>query len=309
MTNTIIIDASSAPDPASAQLRTASLRSQHPAGSAAKPRLTFGGLVRAERIKLSSLRSIKFTLAGSLIAGIGLSTLIAFVWSANALGQTGAVDTPESLQEYLLISATFAAPFLSLVFGVLGVLVISSEYASGLILSTLVAAPRRNSVFLAKTLVLAVTAALVALVNSVIGLGVALIFAPEAAAELFTLRVVSGVLGGVGYLVLIALFAFGIAAMLRNAAGAIGIVAGVTFVAPIAFSMLTMSGWEWVPVVSEYVPTMLLNTLIMGIQPAAAGVEAAAGVPGYWGALGAMAVWAVVALVPAFALFGRRDAH
>lgn len=43
----------------------------------------------------------------------------------------------EPLSEYLLMASTFAAPFLALVFGVLGVFSMASEYSSGMLLSSL----------------------------------------------------------------------------------------------------------------------------------------------------------------------------
>lgn len=311
MTTTILIDGSSAPDPRASHPSTASRpAAARPAGrrAAAGAKLSFGGLLRAERIKLSSLRSIRFTLAATLAAGLGLSGLIALLWNSEAMAPAG-TQTAAELQQYLLMTASISAPFIALVFGVLGVLVMSSEYASGLILSTLVAAPRRAAVFMAKAVVLAATAAITAIIVIGGGLLVGVLFQPAAAEQVFTTQVMTGALGTAAYLTLLALFAFGIATLTRNAAAGIGIVAGVTFVAPIAFSMLMMTNWDWVPTVIDYLPTQLGNTLSMGIIPAADAAAAGASGVGYAGSLIAMVAWAAVTVIPAAIVFNRRDAH
>lgn len=306
MTTTMILDGSTAPDP----------RADHPSATtrplaqraAAGAKLSFGGLLRAERIKLSSLRSIRFTLAATLLAGLGMSSLIALLWNSETSGPEN-MQSAEGLQQYLLMASTISLPFIALVFGVLGVLVMSSEYASGLILSTLVAAPRRGAVFLAKAVVLAVLSAITAVVVVGGGLLIGVIFEPEATAQIATVKVLTGTLGAVFFLTMLAVFAFGVATLTRNAAAGIGIVAGVTFVAPIALSMLTMTSWEWVPTVMDYVPTQLGNTLSAGIIPAAEAAMMGNTGLGYWGSFIAMAVWAAVTVVPAAIVFKRRDAH
>lgn len=306
MTTTLLIDGSSAPDPRASHPSTASRPRRQRAAAGAK--LSFGGLLRAERIKLSSLRSIRFTLAATLLAGFGLSGLIALLWNTEAMAPVGA-QTAADLQQYLLMTASISAPFIALVFGVLGVLVMSSEYASGLILSTLVAAPRRGAVFLAKAVVLAVTAAITAIIVIGGGLLLGVLFKPEAAEQLFTSQVMTGALGTAAYLTLLALFAFGVATLTRNAAAGIGIVAGITFVAPIAFSMLLMSGWEWVPTVIDYLPTQLGNTLSMGVVSVADAEAMGISGIGYGASLLAMVGWAALTVIPAAIVFRRRDAH
>ena len=268
------------------------------------PRLTFGGVMRSEWIKLSSLRSIKVTILVTLILGLGPGTLISLMLSNEIDSATGAMmfgSGDSGLQAYLLTAATFAAPFLSLIFGVIGVLAMSTEYSSGMILSTLAAVPRRTPVHVAKALVLSIMVAIIALVLVFGVLGIAAAFLPEAASQLTSGVVISGCLGTVGYLVLISLFAYGVAGILRSTAGGVAVVAGVTFVLLIAVQMLSMTGWEWVPVVADYLPMSLGNTLSRGL------VETADG-PGYWGSLVALVIWVVAAVVPSLILFKTRDA-
>lgn len=294
MTTSIIIDTQAA-------LAEHTAASPRPAPRKVYARQSFGGIVRSERIKLSSLRSIRITLALTALSGLGMSALIALVWRDNMMNATAA--SAADLQGYLLAAATFPAPFLALIFGVLGVFAISSEYTSGMILSTLAAVPRRTPVFVAKGLVLAAVSAITALVLVVGGMGFAVAMAPDSAAQLASVPVISGLLGTVAYLVLIALFAFGVAGLLRSTAGGIAVVAGVTFVLPVALQMLGMTGWAWVSTALDLIPISLGNTLSMGIADAAG-----TGGLSFWQALIAMAIWAAVTVLPAAMLFKRRDA-
>lgn len=273
------------------------------AGTGMTPKLSFSGVVRSERIKLTSLRSFSITLAITIIAGVGLTFLggmaMTSMYSAMEVDMS-AMPTSE-LQSYLLNVATSASPFLALIFGVLGVFAMSSEYSSGMILSSLAAVPRRTPMYLAKALVLTVISGLTAFLLSAAGLGVAILYAPEASTEVFTTVVVSGVIGTVAYLVLIALLGFGFAAILRSTAGAIAVLAGLTFVLPIGFQILTLTNWEWVPVVGNYLPMTLGSTLAMGHVPVESG-------PTFFVALLAIAVWAAVPVILGHVLLKARDA-
>jgi len=259
-------------------------------------------VLRSERIKLASLRSIRITLATTLFLGLALSIMIAALWSAD-VGTGGVIPVdPLGYQSYLLMVATFSAPFLALVFGVLGVFAISSEYSTGMILSTLAAVPRRTPVLVAKAAVTAVVAAITAGILVVGGLGIGVAFLPLAAPELGSVAVISGALGTITYLACIALFAFGISALLRSTAGGIAVVAGVTFVLPVVFQVLSLLEWEWVLTVSNVLPAALGNTLAQGIVEPTGGLS-------FWGALAAMLVWVAAALIPASIAFARRDAR
>ncbi|GAA2831410.1 ABC-2 type transport system permease protein [Leucobacter komagatae] len=273
------------------------------AGSGRAPRLSFGGVLKSERIKLSSLRSIRITLLITLLASAGLSLLSA--WAMKSSFSYEGVEvfalSGEALQSYLLTVSTFASPFLALIFGVLGVFVMSSEYSSGMILSSLAAVPKRSPMYFGKALVLAAIAAITALVLVVLGLAIGVLFLPDAASEMFSVPVLTGALGAIVYLVCVALLGFGFAAILRSTAGGISVVAGLIFVLPIGFQFLSMTGWEWVPTVSNYLPLALGSTLSMG--DVAAGTD-----PGYWGAMLAIVLWAAVPAALGLAVLKSRDA-
>lgn len=273
------------------------------AGSGRAPRLSFGGVLKSERIKLSSLRSIRITLLITLLASAGLSLLSA--WAMKSSFSYEGVEvfalSADALQSYLLTVSTFASPFLALIFGVLGVFVMSSEYSSGMILSSLAAVPKRTPMYFGKALVLAAIAAVTALVLVVVGLAIGVLFLPDAASEILSVPVLTGALGAIVYLVCVALLGFGFAAILRSTAGGISVVAGLIFVLPIGFQFLSMTGWEWVPTVAKFLPMALGSTLSMG--DVAASTD-----PSYWLAMIAIVLWAAVPAALGLAVLKSRDA-
>lgn len=273
------------------------------AGSGRAPRLSFGGVLKSERIKLSSLRSIRITLLITLLASAGLSLLSA--WAMKSSFSYEGVEvfalSADALQSYLLTVSTFASPFLALIFGVLGVFVMSSEYSSGMILSSLAAVPKRTPMYFGKALVLAAIAAVTALVLVAVGLAIGVLFLPDAASEILSVPVLTGALGAIVYLVCVALLGFGFAAILRSTAGGISVVAGLIFVLPIGFQFLSMTGWEWVPTVAKYLPMALGSTLSMG--DVAASTD-----PSYWLAMIAIVLWAAVPAALGLAVLKSRDA-
>ncbi|QIM16693.1 ABC transporter permease [Leucobacter insecticola] len=303
MNSTIVIDASSVPNPnQTSQPEPTSRASLQRRNGEPRPRLTFGGVVRSERIKLTSLRGVRITMLVSVVAGLGLSLLMAWMMSSSNAGGVDEVfgTGDEALQSYLLMISTFSASFLSLVFGVLGVFAVASEYSSGMILSTLTAVPKRMPVALAKTLVLSTLALLAAVIVVGGGLGIAAAFAPKALGQIGSTVVISGALGTVAYLVIFALFAMGVAGMLRSSAGAIAVVTGVAFVLPVGFQVLTMTGWAWVYDVMNVLPSSLGSILSQGTLEGS--------VVGFWPALALMAAWAAATLIPAAIVFVWRDA-
>ena len=270
------------------------------------PKLNFGGVIRSEWIKLSSLRSIRIIVLLTLIGGIALNLLIALVASSE-FGMDGLSQAGDAMhQTYLLTVATFASPFMALVFGALGVFAIGSEYSSGMILSTLIAVPGRKAVFAAKTIVTAILALGMGLILTLVSLGIAVLTFPATGDQVFSGPVISGVLGTALFLTLITTFALGVAALLRSTAGGIVVVVGIMFVLPIAIGILAgLSTWEWPYELSRYLPDHLGATLSQGIQDPELSSESC----GYWKALLCMIGWAAITLIPAGVLFTKRDAR
>lgn len=119
-------------------------------------RVSLGGVIRSEWIKLWSVRSFYIGLVAAFVVAVGFGVLFsAFAGSQpedgggpGPGGPGGGGADPVSLS---LAGFNLAV----LIVGVLGVLLVTSEYSSGLIRSTISAVPRRIPVLASKAIDLA----------------------------------------------------------------------------------------------------------------------------------------------------------
>ena len=270
----------------------------------ATTRLTFPGVLRSEWIKLRTLRSTWWC-AGVIV---GLSVLFGVLVS---LAVPGGTRLPTGQQNALAVQVlTLSVNFTQLVAAVLGVLVISGEYGTGMIRSTFAAVPRRIPAVVAKLLVLSVAVLIVGLVSSALtalasapllgahGIGLA----PDAALWL-------PVLGSSAYLVLIAALAFAIGALIRNTAGGIATALGLLLVAPIVVNVAAaLTRAAWLQSVAAVLPSNAGAQLSAYATPSGPDLGASdVLVLNGWGGLGVMLAWIAVFLVPALILVRRRD--
>jgi ABC-2 type transport system permease protein len=145
--------------------------------------------IASEWTKLRSVRSTYWTIFAALIVGIGLGCAIS-AGNAHAYHSFDAHDrllfdpTADSL------SGLF---FAQLAFAVFGVLIMSAEYTTGLIRTTIAAVPQRGYVLAAKAIMAAITATVISLVIafSAFSLG-QLIFSGYSARSIFTGAVIPG---------------------------------------------------------------------------------------------------------------------
>jgi ABC-2 type transport system permease protein len=209
-------------------------------------RIGLGAFLTAEWIKIRTVRSTLWTLVALAVVSIGLTVLICAV-SADSLAKDLAETPPDpDAHPDQLISV-------GVVFGqvaalVLGVLVVSAEYATGMIRATLTAMPRRTSVLVAKGAVLA-------LLLFVIGTAVAFVgyFAGNAFLENKDIGVplddpgVARALFGNGlYLTVLGLFGFALALLLRHTAGAVTVGLAMIYVVGTLVSLLPGEWGEWI---------------------------------------------------------------
>lgn len=184
--------------------------------------------VRAEWAKVTSLRSTTWALLAAF-AG----TLLVSAYSAHsATGHPvrwyqGFDPTNQSLAGLALGS---------LVIGVLGILVITGEFGTGTIRSSLAAVPRRSDLLAAKVIVVGLLALIVGEVLSfgsyLVGWAV-LATGGAPTATLGQPGVLRAVVESGAYLALVALFGLGIGTVIRHTAGAIAAFVGATLLLPI----------------------------------------------------------------------------
>ena len=124
-------------------------------------RLTFGGLLRSEWIKLRSLRSTVWCLGIVIVLAVGVAAASAGLYHLENISAL-----PKDVANgYVVSAATIGLSFTQLAVAVLGVLVISGEYATGMIRSTYTADPRRLGAYFAKFIVLAVVVFVVGVIS------------------------------------------------------------------------------------------------------------------------------------------------
>ena len=243
-----------------------------PARSSAGSRgVTFGGVLRSEWIKLWSLTSTRILLGLTLVAIVGvgaLAVLIRYTFldeavrSAREQGQT---MTPEMLGQSFPPDSGFDLYNLPnaglqigiLILGSLAVLFMSSEYATGMIRSTMNAVPRRLPAFAAKAIILAVISYLI---SATAGVATFLIAMPVFQGMGFDLDwstdgVLYSILTGGLYVAGVALIGLSLGTLLRNSAGGITVLVGIFFVLSIAAGFMTLIPGEFWKYVPQYIPS------------------------------------------------------
>lgn len=124
--------------------------------------------------------------------------------------------------------------------GVLGVLLVTSEYATGLIRTTFAAVPRRLPVLWGKAVLLAaaITAVSLPAAFAAFAGGQSILSRQHLSVPLSQPGVARAVIGSALYLAVVALLGLGLGALIRNAAGGIAALFGLLYGLPLAASFL-----------------------------------------------------------------------
>jgi len=269
---------------------------------AVKP-VTFPRVLTSEWLKFWSLRSTYWALGATLVAMVLISLLLAFGASQSA---DAGFDT--GLDGLTVIGTTYVMA--QLVVAVLGVLMITGEYSTGMIRSTFAAVPSRVPALVAKAIVIAVVAFVVGVVGVALSyvLTMPLLGDVGGAADLGdpdTLRMFWGT--GL-YLAAVGLFGLALGGLLRHSAGALATVLGILLLLPVIVQ-LAMSALEWLRDAYPYLPTTAGERIVAVDNP---GMDMqTVGLPTLlepWAGLGVFAIYVAVALLAAAVLMRRRDA-
>jgi ABC-2 type transport system permease protein len=256
-------------------------------------RVTFAHVVRSEWTKLRSVRSSWWAFFAAVAFTIGVGALASAVVSHHWPHMS-----PQDRADFHPLEVNLAGIQLAqLAIGVLGVLVMTAEYSTGMIRATMSAVPTRLPVLWAKSIVYAaVTLALMipaTLIAFVVGEA---IFSGRNIDIAFTHPGVARALVGAGlYLAAIGLFGLGLGAVVRNTAGGIALFAGLMFVLPPLMNVLPLS---WNNAISPYLP-LQAGEQIMSITP---GNHLSP-----WGGFAVLCGYAAASLALAAVLLVRRD--
>ena len=212
-------------------------------------RVTFREVLDSEWLKIRTVRSTLWTMLSLVIVVIGMSALVCAI-TASTFDKL----KPDEKAKFdpTAFSISPGSYFGVIAALVLGVLVITGEYATGLIRSSLTAVPRRIELFLGK----AVCLAAIVLIASVIAMfasffiGQAILSTHHLNTSLGKPHVLRAVIGGALYLTGAALFAYAIGMLLRHTGGAVTVAIGTIFVLPIVSGFFPNS-WH----VAKYTPS------------------------------------------------------
>lgn len=202
----------------------------------------FGANARAEWTKLRSVRSTVWT----LLATVGLAIAFGALIGASQMSSWDNLEASERLR-FDPTSFSLSGLFLAqLAVGVLGVLVITSEYATGQIRATLGATPQRFTVLAAKATTFTGVVLGTGLVASFSAFltGQAIFASKGLEASLSDPGVLRAVFGGALYLTGVGLLGIGVGTILRRTAGAVAALVALLFILPIVTGFLPSSFQE-----------------------------------------------------------------
>jgi ABC-2 type transport system permease protein len=253
--------------------------------------VTVPRVIRSEWLKLRTLRSSWYTLAGAAVAMILIGLLI-----ASATGKNGATLKPVDLAASGPLRGFY---FAQLLVAVLGVLFVSSEYGTGQIRSTLAAVPRRWQVLQAKSVVFGGVVFGVMTVASFITYFAAQGFLSHShhGTSLSDPGALRAVVGTGIYLALVGVLGGAMGWIVRSTAGGIAAVLGLLLVVPLIASALPGSLGN---TVTEYLPSMAGGSFASSIHTANS-LSSGAG-------LAVLCLWVAAALAVGGVLLHRRDA-
>lgn len=255
---------------------------------------TFVDALRSEWTKLRTVRSTFWSLVVAAVLGIGLGAVISWA-GANRYSHDLGLHLDWNPTDHSLRSLGIA----QLAFAVLGVLIISGEYSTGMIRTSMAAVAKRSRMLCAKLSVFSVVCLLAGevIAFATFFLGQALIYGKAPSASIGYPHVARAVIGSGVYLALLALAGAGFGTILRHAAAGIAVIVAILFVLPgIAYALPT----SWQQPIEKYWPTNAGQQFAM--------VRREAHTLGPWAGLGVMAAFVAAVLVVAFVLLERRDA-
>ncbi|MGC5344336.1 ABC transporter permease subunit [Streptomyces sp. DT24] len=253
-------------------------------------------VLRSEWTKIRTVSSTKWTLVAAFFVTVALSAAL----SALMKSQFDSLSSEER--------ATFDPTFVSfsgmtlgqLAMVVFGVLVVGTEYSSGMIRTSLAAVPKRGSFLFCKILVAGGLALLVGLATSFVSFFLGQALLGEHRTTIGADNVLRAVIGGGVYMGLIAIFSMGVATMLRSSMLSLGILMPFFFL----ISQI-LSAVPGAKKVARYFPDQA-GSKIMQVVPDA--LNTAKAPYGPWGGLGIMVLWTAAALIGGYLVLRKRDA-
>ncbi len=266
------------------------------------PGPAFHRVLNSEFIKFRTLMSTLILLASTAVVMVGFAALAA--WGTGQFAEQAAKD-PEAAAAIaaqggdLAVSIpTSGISFAQLILGSLGVLLMSSEFTTGMARSTFAAVPKRLSPFLAKLIVVVVSAFLLTAVSTYIAglVSLPIVDNYDLKLDLGSSQSVKLLLVNSIYVAAVAAIGMALGTIVRNSAGGIMSLVGIFFVLPIAFQLIP---GDFFKEASKFLPTNTLSPLT-AVEHVPETLEA-------WQAGLVLGAWVVVPVALAMVLLKKRD--
>jgi ABC-2 type transport system permease protein len=291
------------------------------------------GVIASEFTKLRSVRSTYWTIAALFIVSVGIAAIAGFGIASQLHNNPWNKASTDAAQASLIAFFEIG----QLIIAVLGALVITSEYSTGMIRTSLTAMPRRGTVYAAKLIVFGTVTLIVTLITSFVSffVGQAAMSGSGVSASLFhsvtiprnvnlspppggpnsnappiyhffgtivisPSTVLTAIVGCALFVTVVALIAFGLGAIIRHTAGAITSVIGLMFILPIIIQVALPDTWRWD--VMRFFPDAAGRVLSVTTGQTVQHLWSA------WPQFGVTLIYAAVLLAVGAYLFRKRDA-
>ncbi|MET9967903.1 ABC transporter permease [Streptomyces sp. NPDC006356] len=251
-------------------------------------------VVRSEWTKIRSVASTVWTLSLAVVVTIALGMLISGL-SANEFDNMSERDRLSFDPTFISFAGMSLGQLALIVFGVL---VVSNEYSTGMIRTSLAAVPRRGTFLASKIAVATGLALVVGLATSFVTFFLGQAMLGDHRAEIGDPGVLRAVIGGGLYMALIAMFSMGVAAMLRSPMLSLGILMPFFFL--VSNILGNVSATEKI---GRYLPDQAGSKVMQVVTPIDDDKPY-----GPWGGLGIMVLWVIAALLGGYLTLRKRDA-
>ncbi|MCX4528153.1 MULTISPECIES: ABC transporter permease subunit [unclassified Streptomyces] len=256
----------------------------------------FPAVLNSEWTKIRTVASTTWTLVAALVVTVGVSSGLCALFNATF------DDLPK--QQQLTFDPTLAS-FAGMTLGqlamiIFGVLVVGTEYSTGMIRTSLAAVPQRAQLLFGKLTVATALALAVGLATSFLSFFLGQAVLGERSIDIGEEGVLRAVIGAGLYMALIALFSMGVATMLRSSVLAICIL--------VPFFLLIsriLNGVSATRKVAQYLPDQA-GSKIMQVVPGA--MDRGETPYGPWGGLGIMVLWVAASVLGGYLVLKNRDA-
>ncbi|MEV7607535.1 ABC transporter permease subunit [Paenarthrobacter sp. NPDC089322] len=266
------------------------------------PGPAFHRVLNSEFIKFRTLLSTLILLASTALVMVGFAALSA--WGTGQFAEQAASDPEVAAAmaaqggDLAVTIPTSGISFAQLILGSLGVLLMSSEFTTGMARSTFAAVPKRISPFLAKLIVVVVSAFILTAVSAYIGglVSLPIVDNYDLKLDLGSSQSVKLLLVNSIYVAAVAAIGMALGTIVRNSAGGIMSLVGLFFVAPIAFQLIP---GDFFKEANKYLPTSTINPMT-AVEHVPETLEA-------WQAALVLGAWVIVPVVLAMFLLKKRD--